>query len=294
MRDAVFVIGGVNMDILGTPRAPLLMRDSNPGTVTLRPGGVGRNIAWGLKRLGAPVELVSAVGDDAFGAALRKSLLSDGIGSAHLFSNPGASGVYLCLHDADGDMVCAINQMEAVETISPARLATLLPALNSAPLVVLDANLPGETLAYLAEHCTAKLFADPVSAAKAPRMAPAFPRLAAFKPNRLEAGALSGEDCADAAGLSRAADFFLARGVKRVYISLGAEGVYYAGAEGWGTLPSLARVSEGRDTTGAGDAMTAALALGELRGLPIADCARLGLAAARQRILTGTLDGEGL
>lgn len=297
----VLVLGGINMDILGTPHEKLLLRDSNPGRVCLRPGGVGRNIAWGMRKLGLRVELITAVGNDAFGAVLLDSCAREGIGMAHALRTNAASGAYLCLHDADGDMLCAINQMEVVEKISPARLAPLLPALRRAPLIVLDANLPRDTLAYIAEQTEAPLLLDPVSAAKAPRALPILPRLAAIKPNRLEAEALSGIDCTSPDGLCRAASWFLSRGVRRVYLSLGAGGVYYADMHEHGQLPIFTRQAANKadvtgadttsaDTTGAGDAMTAALAWGMLQGLSVHDCTRLGLAASAMRIADGTLD----
>ena len=286
----VIVIGGMNMDVLGTPHAPLLPRDSNPGTVTLRPGGVGRNIAWGIARLSVAVELITATGNDAFGAALLQSCAADGIGTAHAMTAPSASGTYFCLHDADGDMLYAINQMQAVETLSPERLAPLLPVCNSAPLVVLDANLPENTLSYLADVITAPLFVDPVSAHKARRVLPILPRLHAIKPNRLEAECMTGIDCSTEAGVRKAADFFLSQGVRHVYISMGRDGAYYAGDAQQGMLPpALPADASIQDTTGAGDAMTAGLIWAELKGFPIERCALSGLHAAAARIMSGTL-----
>ncbi len=286
----VVVVGGMNMDVLGTPHAPLTLRDSNPGKVALRPGGVGHNIAWGIARLSLPVELITAVGNDTFGSALLKSCREDGIGTLHTLVAPRGSGIYLCLHDADGDMLYAINQMEAVETLSPKALAVLVPICNNAPLVVLDANLPAATLSYLAESVTAPLFADPVSAHKATRIIPILHRLYAVKPNRLEAEVMSGIDCSSEDGVRRAGDFFLERGVKRVYISLGREGVYYTDGRDRGMLPS--EVGSGapvRDFTGAGDAMTAGLIWAELQGYSVMRCALAGQLAAGSRILSGTL-----
>ncbi len=287
----VIVIGGMNMDVLGTPHAPLLLRDSNPGTVTLRPGGVGRNIAWGIARLHLPVELITAVGNDAFGAALLKSCREDGIGTLHTAITPRGSGTYLCLNDADGDMLYAINQMEAVETLSPKQLSPLVSVCNNAPLVVLDANLPAATLSFLAEAVTAPLFADPVSAHKAARINPILSGLYAIKPNRLEAEAMTGIDCSDEDGVRRAADFFLEHGVKRVYISLGRDGAYYADRHHQGMAHTmLGSDAPILDTTGAGDAMTAGLIWAELHGYSAMGCAVAGQMAAGSRILDGTLE----
>ena len=60
----VTVVGGMNLDLLATPDVPLLPRDSTPGKITLRPGGVGRNIAARLTEAGANVRLITALGCD--------------------------------------------------------------------------------------------------------------------------------------------------------------------------------------------------------------------------------------
>ena len=65
LQNKAAVIGGLNADIWGRPSGPIILRDSNPGSVTLTPGGVGRNIAHDLCLLGLDVSLVSAVGDDS-------------------------------------------------------------------------------------------------------------------------------------------------------------------------------------------------------------------------------------
>ena len=78
-KPRVAVIGGVNMDIGGSPFAKLVMRDSNPGVITARPGGVGRNIAHDLRLLGAEVSLVTAVGGDVYGQGILASCRELGI-----------------------------------------------------------------------------------------------------------------------------------------------------------------------------------------------------------------------
>ena len=71
--ERVIVVGGVNMDIGGRPNRPPILHDSNPGQVSLRPGGVGRNIAHDLRLLGLEVSLIAPLGDDAYGRDLMES-----------------------------------------------------------------------------------------------------------------------------------------------------------------------------------------------------------------------------
>ena len=73
LQNKAAVIGGLNADIWGRPSGPIILRDSNPGSVTLTPGGVGRNIAHDLCLLGLDVSLVSAVGVDSNGEFLCAS-----------------------------------------------------------------------------------------------------------------------------------------------------------------------------------------------------------------------------
>ena len=73
------VIGGVNMDILGTPQGAFTPRDSMIGRVVFRAGGVGRNIAAQAKRLGADVLFVTAFGGDETGRTLKNACEADGL-----------------------------------------------------------------------------------------------------------------------------------------------------------------------------------------------------------------------
>ncbi len=268
MRKRIAVIGGMNMDIGGSPAGELRLRDSNPGAVSLRPGGVGRNIAHDLRLLGLEVSLVSALGDDPFGRALLESCEALGLNMSMTQVRPRErSSVYLYLNDGEGDMLAAVSDMDVTDRVSPAYLEPLLPRLNGFDALVLDANLSRASLSFLAERATVPLYADPVSAAKAEKLLPVLPRLAALKPNRLEAEALSGESDPE-----RAARALLAAGVKRLFLSLGEEGMLAAEGERLLRLPR--REARVLSTTGAGDAATAALVWADLQGFDLERSAR--------------------
>ncbi|MEE0765918.1 MAG: PfkB family carbohydrate kinase, partial [Christensenellales bacterium] len=116
MKNRICVLGGMNMDITGAPHASLCPGDSNPGTVRMTPGGVGRNIAENLARMGFQVELVAPLGNDGFATLLRQACMQDGIGLSLAPSLPMASSVYLCLMDGRGDMYAAVNDMALCES----------------------------------------------------------------------------------------------------------------------------------------------------------------------------------
>ena len=83
MAADIVVFGGANMDILGTPGGKLLLHDSNIGQVSLRPGGVGRNIAQQIAQLGHNCTLLTAFGNDALSDALCASCARYGIDITH-------------------------------------------------------------------------------------------------------------------------------------------------------------------------------------------------------------------
>lgn len=273
------VVGGVNIDIGGVSRGRLVMGDSNPGAVRFSLGGVGRNIAHNLSLLGVDVRLLTALGEDVWASRIEGSCALLGIDLKGSLIVPGAStSAYLYIAGPDGDMALAVSDMDICARLTPEALEPRLDWLREAQAVVLDANLPAETIDWLCARIDAPLFADPVSAAKAGRFRDALGALHTLKPNRLEAELLSGVQIHDEESLYRAADALLKTGLKRVYISLGADGIL--AAEGDERLRFAAARGTHVNTTGCGDAFLAALVWARLSGLGLRDSARAGIAAA--------------
>ena len=274
------VVGGVNLDIGGTPFAPLVGQDSNPGRVRTSLGGVGRNIAHNMALLGLDVRLITALGDDLNAQKITTSCIELGIDLAPSLQVPGGTtSTYLFLTNEKGDMALAVSDMEIYDHLTPRYLSTKEQLLNNARLVVCDTNIPAETLQWIAENCRAPVFVDPVSTAKAGKVKPVLGKLHTLKPNRIEAELLSGVAITDDKSLSAAADALLATGLHRVFISLGGEGVYAADHLG-GRIKVPCGPARMVNTTGCGDAFMAALAWGWLEGLGLEEAARAGLAAS--------------
>ena len=274
------VVGGVNLDIGGTPFAPLVGQDSNPGRVRTSLGGVGRNIAHNMALLGLDVRLITALGDDLNAQKITTSCIELGIDLAPSLQVPGGTtSTYLFLTNEKGDMALAVSDMEIYDHLTPRYLSTKEQLLNNARLVVCDTNIPAETLQWIAENCRAPVFVDPVSTAKAGKVKPVLGKLHTLKPNRIEAELLSGVAITDDKSLSAAADALLATGLHRVFISLGGEGVYAADHLG-GRVKVPCGPARMVNTTGCGDAFMAALAWGWLEGLGLEEAARAGLAAS--------------
>ena len=145
-----FVIGGANMDILGTPGQALTPGSSTPGTVSYSPGGVGRNIAENLARLGDDCYLIAPVGDDHSGRQLTELSSQAGIDTSQMVTIPGhATSSYLSLVDEQGEMQQAIADMAILDAFGPDYLRKHLGLLARAELLVLDTNLKNSTLECL-------------------------------------------------------------------------------------------------------------------------------------------------
>ena len=273
------VVGGITKDIGGRSLAPLVPRDSNPGQVRISLGGVGRNIAHNMALLGVDVRFLTALGDDEFFHMVAASCGELGIDISQALHVPGgATSTYLFISGPDGDMELAINDMAIFEQVTPAYLASRRGVLENAQVVVLDTNIPEESIRWLCENIKVPIFADPVSTVKAVKLRGVLGRLHTLKPNRMEAELLSGVAITDRASLEKAARTLLDTGLHRVFISLGADGVYAADQSEALLLPSLP--ADMVNATGAGDAFMAAIAWAYLEGNDLRHTAQLAQAAA--------------
>ena len=281
----VVVVGGANVDICGRSWDPLVQADSNPGLVGMSIGGVGRNIAHNLSLLGADVRMLTACGDDLHGQQLCTASTAAGIDMSHVLKlRDERTSTYLYITGPDGDMALAVSDMTICERISPSYLAANLDLLQNARAVVCDANIPAESLSWLAENCETPLFCDPVSTVKAEKIRPHLGRIHTLKPNRIEAELLSGIPIQGTGDVEKAAEKLLSLGLRRVFISLGGDGIYAAShTEKCWMEPLPCRMV---NTTGCGDSVMAAIVWAYLEELSLADTARAGLAAGSITIET--------
>lgn len=260
MRDFgyITVIGAANIDIGGTPYSPLIAADSNPGKINISSGGVGRNIAHNLIRLGMDVKLMTAVGGDPLGRDLLNYCRNLGMDTGcSLIADDNISSIYLYINDHEGDMQLALSDMDVCSLITPEYTDKNADIINGSSAVVADCNLSAETLMHIKDICKVPLFIDTVSVTKSAKIKKDLKGIYAVKPNILEAEELSGisintkEDCI------RAADIILENGAENVFISMGADGMLAADAD---NIFIVGRYdTHVVNTTGAGDAATAAI-----------------------------------
>jgi pseudouridine kinase len=271
---SIVVIGGANLDVKAHSARSAVARTSNPGTVLRSAGGVGRNVAENLARLGTPVSLVAAVGADPAGDEVLAATESAGVDVSRVARVDRPTGTYVAVLDADGELVVAVAAMAATESIGPAEVDGVADLIGAAAIVVLDGNLSTAALGRALEVCAAtgaRVVLDPVSVPKAAALAgllSARTPLLAVTPNADELVALG--------GTARALHDL---GAELVWTRLGAAGSRLSGPDGVVDVAPVA-APEVLDVTGAGDAMLAAFCHALLAGAAPAQAAAYGQSAA--------------
>src|SRR6478736_3964917 len=171
---SVVVVGGANMDVKARSTRAVVRGTSNPGTATMSAGGVGRNVAENLARLGTRTHLVAAVGADALGDQVLSATSGAGVHVEHVRRSARATGTYTAVLDADGELVVAVADMVATDELDAEHVNAARDRLATASLVVLDGNLAAgtPTLALdLAVAAGARVVLEPVSVPKAANLA---------------------------------------------------------------------------------------------------------------------------
>lgn len=282
-QPAVVVIGGANVDVKAHSLAPARQGTSNPGRGEMTPGGVGRNIAENLARLGTRTHLVAAVGSDVMGDGLLAATSAAGVHVEHVTRSAAQTGTYTAVLDADGELVIAVADMAATDEMPPESIDRARDLVAHATFLVLDGNLATTTLTRaldLAHDAGVRVVFEPVSVPKATLAAPLLDgrRVYAVTPNRDELTALTGLPARTDRQVRTAARSLHERGVEHVWVRLGEKGSVLSTPSGHDVLPAVE--ADVVDVTGAGDAMLAAFVHALLEGRTPLDAARYGHAAA--------------
>lgn len=276
----VTVVGGANMDIYGFPGGELLPGVSNPGRVETAAGGVGRNIAENLARLGTPVSLLTALGQDASGEQLRQGCMAAGVDMSRTLLSPRyPTSTYLALQNGHGDMAWAVSQMDIMAEMTVENLRREEAWLEQAAALVLDANLPEAALSWLARQFRhLPVWVDPVSIEKSKKLRGSLDCFYAIKPNRQEAGLLSGIPAEGRDGVLANWRYFMETGISELWLSLGEQGLFFGNTQGgiFARPPAIQLVN----ANGAGDALMAGAIAATQAGMNPQERVRMALAAA--------------
>lgn len=264
-RPFIVVIGSINTDvILPVARLPRPGETLTGGDAVVVPGGKGANQAVAAARLGADVAMVGRVGTDDFGQRLRASLAKDGVDIRHVRRTPGASGTATILLQAGGENSIVLSP-GANAKVTPADVDAALPLIRRADAVLLQLEIPLATVRHALKACRRLNVMSVLDPGPAPTgKAPAWLFTAdILSPNEEEAAALLGRRHRSADATAAA---LIAAGASNVVLKLGRRGSAHADATGV-QLKSPGFPVDTIDTTAAGDAFTAALAVGRANGL---------------------------
>lgn len=273
----ITVVGGTNIDILGFSNKKINFNDSNPGKIKVSLGGVGRNIAENLVRLGVETKLISVFGDDLYGSKVMDESRMIGLNLDNSLMLKGyPTSVYMSVLDNSGDMHVAISEMDIFENMSVDFIKQKKDIIESSKICIIDTNIPKDVIEYIVtNYKNTRFFLDTVSITKSKKVKDIIGRFHTIKPNRYEAEELSGIKIQSEKDAEKAANYFLNQGVVNVFISLGVDGIYFNDGKNKGFVkpPQISVVN----ANGAGDAFVAGLAYGSLFDYTIKDKVQFAL-----------------
>ncbi len=276
----VLVVGSINMDlVVRTARLPDPGETVSGKSFATIPGGKGANQAVAAARLGARTAMIGCVGDDSFGAELRRVLDADGIDCRAVRAVAGVpTGVALIeVDDAGRNHIVVVPGGNG--HLSPADVQAHDALLASARAVVLQLEVPLDTVLFTAARARAlgKLVVlNPAPAQPLPQELLAS--VDYLVPNELEASGLTGVRVDSPAAAAEAAQRLRAHGPGNVIVTLGAAGVLSAG-EG-GTRHHPARPVKAVDSTAAGDTFIGGLCAALVQGRSLDQAIAFAQAAA--------------
>lgn len=285
----VICIGGMNVDRKFYAQQELILKTSNPVTSSVSIGGVGRNIAENLGRLGENVLMLSRAGEDQ-DWELIKSASQAYMNLRQVEVSPDhATSSYTAVIDLDGEMSMALANMAVCDSMTVAWLEQYEALLLRAKAIVVDLNLPKESLAYLIELGKTHqlpLALIPVSAPKMAHLPKDLSGVEWLIVNQDESEIFFETPVSSAIDFHALADQWLTTGVKQVLVTRDAESMVYANQSGTKMELTPKKVVQMVDATGAGDSLSAGVLFGWLNDHTPEDILAFGLTNAYHTILS--------
>ena len=274
----ILVVGSANMDlVIRTPRMPLAGETIMGGDFRTVRGGKGANQAVACARLGAETWMLGCVGRDAFGDELVRGLAEDEVNCAYIGRDDEApSGIAMIIIDHTGENSIVVAPGANME-LSPADVAAVSD-LGQFDAILLQLEVPLAAVAATVEAARDSGVLTVLDAGP-PRSLPddILRNVDVLSPNETEARTILGRAVDAELDPAEAADQLLARGARNVVLKLGAEGAIVASPDHQERIPAFK--VDPVDTTGAGDAFTAALAVSVASGDDLGRATTVGAAA---------------
>lgn len=281
MASSIVVVGSINLDLVCSgKRIPAPGETLKGEKFQTFHGGKGANQAFAVARLGNPVHMIGKVGDDDFGRRLRMGLREAGVTVRGVTVAGGvSSGVALITVDGKGQNSITVVPA-ANDQLLPRDLEACLSQLRSAGMILTQLEIPMETVDYLctiARRFEIPVMLDPAPARPIPRKV--LRNVTYLTPNETETSALCGIAPGElnTTNVATFAGLLLNTGPANVVVKMGSHGAYIAAADGERRMVPSFKVSA-VDSTAAGDAFNAGVAVGLVRGMSLVDAVRYGAA----------------
>ncbi|RHO73662.1 ribokinase [Parabacteroides sp. AF48-14] len=280
IRQQILVVGSSNTDmVIKAAHLPRPGETILGGTFFMNPGGKGANQAVAIARLGGPVTFICKTGSDIFGHQSQQLFEEEGINTSYIFSDSEhPSGVALITVDEKAEN-CIVVASGANANLMPSDLARAEEAIEQADLVLMQLEIPMETVCYVADLAWEKgkkVILNPAPAH--PLSAELLRRLYLITPNETEAEMISGVKITDDSSACEAARVLSGMGVQNVIITLGSKGALIY-CDGKSEIVPAWKV-EAVDTTAAGDVFNGALTVALSEGRDLKEAARFACKAS--------------
>ncbi|WP_455661791.1 carbohydrate kinase [Pradoshia sp.] len=283
----IVCIGGANMDRKSSLEKAFRLETSNPVRTTSTLGGVARNIAENLGRMGADVHFLTVVGDDRDGKDIlqRTGEYVKILPSLEMVGQ--TTGTYTAILDEYGNMTVALADMGIYETVDIPFIEKRWSHIAASSMVLLDTNFPKEVISYIIRRCGDEgipVAVVPVSIPKLDRLPRDMSGLEWLILNREEAEELSGLSVSDDDSVQLAAGKILAQGARNIVITRSEKGLYYTNDKGESGYLVGQPADSVVDVTGAGDSLASGIMLGAIEGYSILEACQYGMACASMTI----------
>lgn len=278
-KNSVVAIGGANIDRKFHIEGRVQYETSNPSSVTESVGGVARNIAENLGRLGNDVKLITLLGQDQDAKVIeQESKAFMDLSYIEIFSHL-KTGSYSAVLDQSGELVLAMADMSIYDQLQPSILQKHEAILSNAKCIIVDLNCPKETVVYLQNLACLRdipFVIVPVSAPKMKNMPDDLVGVTYFICNKEEAETYLNIRMMSDHDYTNGVKKLLEKGANNVVLTLGDRGVIVGNVNGIHLFDAV-NVEEVVDVTGAGDAFVSALVHGVLYGESFSDAVKFGL-----------------
>ena len=278
---AMVVVGAVFVDVKGFPEDNYIPTGRNAGRVEFVHGGVGRNVAEDIANVELRPRFVSLVDDNAEGEAVLKKLRNHKVNTDYVLSVPDGMGMWLAVFDNSGDLAGSISKRP-----DPSALAQLLEEKGDeifadADSIVVEIDLDKEVVKQVfkyAEKYHKKVYAVVANMSIASQRRDFLQSTDCFVCNVLEAGILFVTDFSQLSPEELCEELsqrVISARIPAVVVTMGSKGAVYADMQGnKGVCP--AETVQVRDTTGAGDAFCAGVAMGLTYGKTMPEALEIG------------------